>query len=200
MNAALINTLFFYSLDTQLKQVEGWQRNKSTHTHTAEEGMGGKWGKEERPCTCSTGLRLPDSDLAGRGGGQSWLEPDISSWYHCSKSSLGRWGLLPSHWYCRAHRGAAKRGEGGEEKRRQEEIRKHSKTDLFYTPSKAVIKVFFILWKLFLNIFNTLLFPAALCFIPSGCYIPVLHVSILILCCGCSDPVSHKNISSYFMF
>lgn len=84
--------------------------------------------------------------------------------------------------------------------RRQEEIRKHSKTvgggkeHLFYTPSEAVITLFFLLWKWFLNIFNTLLLSAALCVLPSSCYIPTLHVSILILCCCCNDPVSHKNI------
>lgn len=147
VNAALLNTwhvkAFFLFLwytyiqlfGCELTQAEGWQRSNSIHKQQKNE-----WGKneekEERPSTCSTGLR-PDSDLAGRGGGQSWLEPAISSWYQCSKSSLGRWGLLPSDWYCRAHRRAAKSDRTGErveerkerkKRRRQEEIRKHSKT------------------------------------------------------------------------
>lgn len=45
--------------------------------------------RKEKACTCSTGLR-PDKHLAGKEGGQRWLEPAISSWYHCSKSSLDR--------------------------------------------------------------------------------------------------------------
>lgn len=58
-----------------------------------------KENEESRPSTCSTGLR-PDRDLAGRGGGAqlSWLDSAISSRYHCSKSNLDRWGLLPSDW------------------------------------------------------------------------------------------------------
>lgn len=75
--------------------------------------------KKRKPSTCSADLR-PGSDLTGRAGEQSGLEPAISSWYQRSKSSLEKGGLLLSHWYWRASGGA-------EERRRQAGSRKSKK-------------------------------------------------------------------------
>lgn len=208
VSAVLPNTnsfFCFFDIHTCFLEVK-WSKMRvssglTAHTHIQQKN---EWGKmrrkeEERPCTCSKGLR-PENDLAGREGWQSWLEPAISSWYHCSKSSLDRWGLLPSDWYWRAHGGKERHNREKveeREKRRQEEVRKHSKTagrgeeHLFYTPLKAVITVFF---------FNTLVLSAALCFIPSSCHIPILHVSILIPYCCRDDPVSNKNVWVFISF
>lgn len=85
---------------TVTKTEQSHQSLKHTGTKMrAEETNRRKENEESRPSTCSTGLR-PDRDLAGRGGGAqlSWLDSAISSRYHCSKSNLDRWGLLPSDW------------------------------------------------------------------------------------------------------
>lgn len=62
-----------------------WQEHYST-VKQKRDGGGGRG--ERRASTCSAGLQ-PDTDLAGSGGDdQSWPQPPISSWYHCSKSRL----------------------------------------------------------------------------------------------------------------
>lgn len=64
--------------------------------------------------------------LAGRGGGHSWLGSPaaITSWYQCSKSSLGIWGLSCFSWpftHIKTHRNVLGWNEtrtwGKEEKR-----------------------------------------------------------------------------------
>lgn len=159
--------------------------------------------EEKRPSTCSADLR-PGSDLSGRAGEESGLEPAISSWYQRSKSSLEKGGLLLSHWYWRASRRAK---ETGRKKKKKHTSKDKSRLaalrggagrgETFVLDAlKSCNYGVFRHWKWFLNTFNTLLLSAALCPAPSGCFIPVLHVSILILQGGwCSgDPVSRKNI------
>lgn len=117
MNAALLKT-FKQHVYTH-SQTPSTDVSHKLQVNSQKDDWGGG-GEDRRSYTCSTGLR-PERHIAGRGGAQSWKEPTISSWYHCSKSSLWRWGLLLSHWYWRAQRGAAGRRRR-EEKRKKERL------------------------------------------------------------------------------